>query len=465
MPGANFNHHSGRGGGRGGGRSSGRSGGRGGGRGGPSNSNGSTSDIPEARFRPCRDFTTTGNCRHGNNCTFAHIVTRHADIVATSKKPQQQQQRSQHHNNRNPRFNNSNVTDEMVGCSCIGIWEQSQSAAQTATAAIATTPTNASNNDNKVIKIFSGSEDGFWRLWNSMDNFRKELEYDMNGKIALMEVLQDQFLVVGFLGSHVSLPKRTVGMVQVWNLQQPSAPPMECLYHKNYTPYAHTMQVTAFTSNMTDGIIYTGSRDATIHSWKLDPESNCFTHVHSYLGHVSEVTDLLLSSQNHLWSCSTDESIRTWNTQTSECQYVITESSNHGHTKAVTALEKLQQNNEEYIISASLDGDIKAWNATNGTCMATINHGVGLTCMTILHLTPEKPILLLGCETGKIMIRSVLQTPSTPAFTLLATLYSRYTCGHDSCVKTIRSGPSQTFYSGGDDGKLLVWQITNDLGL
>jgi len=348
------------------------------------------------------------------------------------------------HRNRYNSSNNNSNSNSSGGVTGIGVWEQG---------------------NGQPLKLFSGSDDGHWRLWNTAGgNFAKEFEHEMNGKVRTVQVLGN-FLFVGFMGSHVSLPQCTVGMVHVWNLQQPSQPPLELHQCRPYTPYAHSKQVTSFlASDNGDGIIYTGSQDATIHSWKYDQSTNEFTLVRSYLGHVKEITGMVCV-KDVLWSSSVDHSIRTWNTQTGQCQFCITESSNQGHTDAVTQLLSLTQNNEPYVLSASLDGTIKAWNATNGTCMATIPHGTGITCFALLQLPTQTPVLLVGCETGKIMIRSVLQTTTTPAFTLLASLSSRYTCGHDRPLKTIIAGPAQTFYSGADDGKLIVWQITNDLGL
>uniref|UniRef100_A0A7S2RKC5 C3H1-type domain-containing protein n=2 Tax=Eucampia antarctica TaxID=49252 RepID=A0A7S2RKC5_9STRA len=440
MPNYNSSGRGGRGGRGGGSGRGGRSGGRGG-------SSGGDTNTAEARFLPCREFTTTGNCSRTGHCTFGHIVTRHAEIKATTavKNTHNNNSNSNHHrsNNNNNRYNsnNNNSSETTVGVSGIAVWEQ----------------------PDQAIKLFSGSDDGHWRLWNSGAKFAKEFEHKMNGKVGTVNVLSN-FLFCGFMGSHVSLPKSTVGMVHVWNLQQPSNPPLEFHQSRPYTPFAHSKQVTSFAQDNSGDVVYTGSRDATIHAWKFDSQSNEFALVRSFLGHVGEVTGLVCV-KDILWSCSTDQSIRTWNTQSGVCQYCITESSNHGHSGAVTQLLTLQQNNEDFVLSCSLDGDVKAWNASNGTCMATIPHGTGITCMALVPSKLNVPVLLVGCESGKIMIRSVLQTGTTPAFTLLASLSSRYTCGHDRPVKTLVAGPAQTFYSGGDDGKLNVWQITDDLGL
>ena len=71
----------------------------------------------------------------------------------------------------------------------------------------------------------------------------------------------------------------------------------------------------------------------------------------------------------------------------------------------------------------------------------------------------------MGLESGDIMIRSILQSASgqTPAFCLLVKLSNKYTKSHDGAVRAIRAGPSNTFYTAGDDGKVNVWQIAAEL--
>ena len=98
-------------------------------------------------------------------------------------------------------------------------------------------------------------------------------------------------------------------------------------------------------------------------------------------------------------------------------------------------------------------------------CVASESHGDGVVCMALVADQKANPVLLVGLENGKIMARNVLQTPKTPAFCLLFSLSARYTAGHEGAVTCICGGPQSTFYSGGSDGKLLVWQIAGDLGI
>jgi WD40 repeat protein len=93
---------------------------------------------------------------------------------------------------------------------------------------------------------------------------------------------------------------------------------------------------------------------------------------------------------------------------------------------------------------------------------------MGIVSMALSSDTTGNPILICGTVMGKMMIRSLMEsmTMKTPPMCLLCTIDARYTfCGHEGVVNSIKSGPGNTFYSGGEDGKIFVWQITGGFGL
>ena len=185
---------------------------------------------------------------------------------------------------------------------------------------------------------------------------------------------------------------------------------------------------------------------------------------HTVAGHAGQVTGLQLID-TLLWSSSVDHSIRVWDlSKNGACQFLINKE-HMGHSDAVTGLLKFASPAGQFVLSSSLDGTIKAWNGTSGECVASETHGDGVVSMALAADQQSNPILLIGLESGNIMCRNVVQTAKTPAFCLLFTLSSKYTAGHEGAVKCLTEGPSSTFYSGGDDGKLMVWQIAGDLGI
>ncbi|KAL7570957.1 hypothetical protein ACA910_002585 [Epithemia clementina (nom. ined.)] len=474
--------------GGGGGRNSGprgvgqRSGGRG-----PQGGGGSGSAL----YNPCHSYTTSGNCPHGPNCKFAHLVTLHKVFDASSFV---QPNNSSHNNNR---YNNNNNNSQKAAISSVAIWEM-----------------------NGAIQIFTGSHDGFWRMWNTANGaFNKQAETSMKGKVECIVVFQNSFLYCGYEAVSKLLPDVPVGMVNAWNLQN-TAQPLELHVDPQQLPYTHNQAVTAIAvssgdsgaaaplaggANSNNVVVATGARDGNIRLWALLPEGT-FSLVRTLPGHSREITGLVLITGGRLlWSSSTDGSIRIWDlTQTvpeKSCQYCITRdtpgqlpnnSNNNiagnpqgatgvGHSSAVTSLIAFNSPAGTFILSSSLDGSIKAWDSSTGTCVANESHSEGVVTMALANAaqSPQQPppngqsdaidsssqVLLIGLESGNIACRNLIQTQNTPAFQLLFVLTQKYTAGHAGAVKAITPGPAATFYTGGHDGNVMVWQFTGDLRL
>merc|ERR1712151_1439557 len=118
----------------------------------------------------------------------------------------------------------------------------------------------------------------------------------------------------------------------------------------------------------------------------------------------------------------------------------------------------------KFVLSGSLDGTVKAWNGETGECLASENHNQGVISMALNTDVKGIPIVLCGLEDGTLMIRNMLQTQNLAPFTPLVAISNfSHNNVHEGAIQSIKSGPSNTFYTGGRDGKLLVWQITGDL--
>ena len=440
-------------GGRSGGRSSGHHHGGGGGRGA-----GDANIAQKAKLRPCGNWTTTGACPNGQNCKFSHAVKLHASVDASS--PQQNNNNNNNYNN----YNNSN-NNQLEAVTAVAIWETAG-----------------------TIKIFTGSHDGFWRLWNTTGgSFVKEFEQQMGGKVECLQVAFN-YLFCGFEGSSPALPGVTVGMVHAWNLGQPNQPPLELQMAPGHMPYAHGQAVTSILIMGGEGgappKVISGSRDGSIRIWAFDNTS--FMLEKNLLGHAREVTGLAGPiGANLIWTGGLDHALRIWDCTgpANTCQHAITSagmdgaggvspspsnapSPTGGHTSAITALLQFEAPGMgTVVLSSSLDGTVQAWNGTNGQCLASEQHGEGVLCMSMGSDLKGAPLLLLGLESGIIMVRNILQTPNMPAFGLLFVLNARFTAAHSGPVRSICQGPSSTFYSCGNDGKLMVWQLTGDVGL
>jgi WD40 repeat protein len=328
------------------------------------------------------------------------------------------------------------------------------------------------------IKLFTGSYDGFWRLWNTSANFSKEFEAQVGIKVSKLRVA-NSFLFCGMEAmAHAAVPDTAVGMVHAWNLAQPNMPPLELQISKQFLPYAHNQCVTALA--IQDAVVITGSRDGSIRIWKFI--SNDFLLDKSLPGHAREVTGLVVVDQN-LWSSSINGTIRIWDMATGECQYSIPKqpsasanpsqpqappsAPSNGHSGAVTSLISFQSpQHGAFVLSGSLDSTIKAWSAATGECVASEDHaGQGVVSIAIVDTVGGPQILLAGLDSGRIVARNLMQTGSTAALEALFVLDGRYSSSHSGPVRCVTPGPSATFYTGGDDGNLMVWQVTGELGL
>lgn len=428
---------------RGGGRGRGRSSSRGGrssshGRGGGGGGGGGHYTGVQARLRPCKTWMQTGSCPHGTSCSFAHVVQLHATVEASSFVNKQE-------NSYNPQgYQGSQQTKASL--QGISIWET-----------------------NNQIKIFTGSADGFWRLWNSATGFSKEFECSVGQRVECLSVVNNH-LFVGMQSLSRAVPDVPVGMLHAWNLSSPNLPPLELQVDQQFLPYAANQSVTALA--IKDTVVVTGSKDGSIRTWQFN--NTAFVLDQTIMGHAREITGLVIVD-GRIWSASTDGCIRIWESATGKCQYLIAKAPASpqpgqpppGHTNAVTALETFHSPAGTFVLSSSLDGTIKAWNGTTGECVASESHGEGVVSITIAagDAAGQTQVLLVGLESGNIVCRNLVQTPKAAAFEALFVLTSRYASGHTGAVKCVTAGPSATFYSGGADGNMMVWQINGDLGI
>lgn len=454
------NDYRGGGGGRGGRndyRGGGRQGSRSGGRGGRSQG-GRGGGGPHAATRLCSNWTLSGQCQHGDNCNYAHSVRCHKVFPASGPMP------NNNNNNRRNNYNNNynNQNNNSAPVKAVAVWDCGP----------------------QGIKLFSGSDDGFWRLWNSGNGFTKDAEQNMNGPVGCLKVVSNH-LFCGFAGASKGAPYAQAGQVHAWNLVNPSQPPMEMHMAEPWLMYAHNLAISVL--EIPEGAnpprVLSGSADGTIRVWSL--QNNKFVLEKSLPGHAGSVTGLcLIPGGNLLWSSSADGTLRIWDLslpEISACKHCIAGepaqgvgvgptnpqqgATGNGHSKDVTALIPLTMDAGVFLLSGSLDGTIKVWEAATGNCMVTESHGEGIVSMTIATTQANKQVLLVGLESGTIACRNIIATNTVPAFSLLFTLSSRHTAGHNGEVYAIASGPSSTFYSSGKDGNVMVWQLTGDLAL
>jgi WD40 repeat protein len=138
------------------------------------------------------------------------------------------------------------------------------------------------------------------------------------------------------------------GLIQIWNCLNGS------ILH-NIT--AHLKQISCLLFSIDTQILISSDVSGLIKVWNHS-SSNLIKHVYTLKGHNKVVTSLsLLNKHNLLASSSTDKTIKIWNLNNGQLEFVLI-----GHTAEVIKVIVTNFNN---IISADLNGEIKQWKFEN----------------------------------------------------------------------------------------------------
>lgn len=413
------------------------------------------SSASQPRLQVCRNFASTGNCHHGKRCNFSHVIKLHASIEVSDKNKDAKPSFSRGYGGNNKAKDNHKVTS-------VAVWET-----------------------NGAIKLFTGSHDGKWRLWNISSpvgaggggaTLTKEFEHFVGGPVDTVHVASHYFFC-GFEASPIEAPDAKAGMVHSWNLNAAQDPPME-LWMSPMAKYAGSGRIRSLWTT-SDGRVWSGGSDGAIREWTFNPHEGPggkagFRLVRNMSGHLGAVTGLALM-KGVLWSGGVDGTIRLWNVESGEGAHLIPAvkkdavrngALSAGHSGPITGLLPFEVLSDQstYVFSSSLDETVKVWNAATGDCVASEHHGQGVTAIALTSDLKGNPLLLCGLSYGDIMVRGTFSNP--PLCLLLKISHNYIGVGHEvGPVNDIQPGPSNTFYAVADDGKLTVWQITGDFGL
>ncbi|KAJ0395639.1 hypothetical protein P43SY_003295 [Pythium insidiosum] len=273
-------------------------------------------------------------------------------------------------------------------------------------------------------------------------------------------VLEGPFLFVGFEAPFPCNSKVSVGMIRGWNLEA-GGPTFE-FRASDAMPFAHPTNVMALavaTDPRGGATLFSGSADGSIRYWQLDPTTNEFKCRGVLEGHVRGVTRLktfVLGSTPVLASASVDTTIRLWDLSTYQCVHVLG-SEDVGHSEPVMDLEFWVSNGETFLISGGLDAEIIVWRMAPPFQLEfqeTQDSQVTSLCGT--QDAAQTPILLVGTADGAITVKEL------PTFAYKTTYAQNANYGHQDAVRRIATGPMNTFFSVGNDRKMIAWQITGD---
>ena len=432
------------------------------------------------RLQVCRNFASTGNCHHGTRCNFSHVIKNHASALVSDKKaivvPNKPNFSGRGHHHGGNNNSKGGKVKEYHKVTSVSVWK---------------------NTD--TTKVFTGSHDGKWRLWNILsatgghnnninnNTCTSEFEHFAGGPVDTVHVASN-FFFCGFEASPVEAPDAKAGMVHIWNLDAPQDPPME-LWMGPMSKYACSGRVRSLITT-SDGRVWSGGSDGSIREWAFNPQQHegqqpgaaanaGFRLVRNMSGHLGAVTGLAIV-KGVLWSGGEDGTIRLWNIEKGEEAHVIPAVAKDavrngagvlppptlGHAGGLTGIVPFESPTDQssYVFSSSLDETVKVWNATNGECVASESHGQGVTAIELTSDLKGNPLLLCGLFYGDIMIRGTVSNP--PLCLLLKISHQYIGVGHElGPVNSLKAGPGNTFFAVADDGKMTVWQIVGDFGL
>ncbi|TYZ68362.1 hypothetical protein PybrP1_005390 [[Pythium] brassicae (nom. inval.)] len=274
-------------------------------------------------------------------------------------------------------------------------------------------------------------------------------------------VLAGPFLFAGFEGPFPFNRQLPVGMIRGWHLENQQQPPYEFRVSDSL-PFAHSqgvLSLTVATDAAGNATLFSGGSDGLIRYWQLDAATNEFKCRGTLEGHVRGVTRLktfVVGAASILASASMDTTIRLWDLSTNQCVKVLGADEN-GHTNAVMDLEFWVNQGETFLISGGLDSEIIVWSLApplQQLFKETQDNPVTALCGT--QDAAQTPVLLVGTSDGAITVKEL------PSFAYKTTLSAAANVGHQDAVRRLAIGPLNTFFSVGNDRKMLAWQITGD---
>ena len=202
---------------------------------------------------------------------------------------------------------------------------------------VAVWETPSSGGSPSSVKLFTGSHDGKWRLYNIIPppstnspnggggaTLIGEFEHRVGGPVECVHVASP-FFFAGFEACPIVAPDARAGMVHGWNLDRSADPPLE-LWMSGSARYAGSGKIKRVCTRE-DGRLWSGGHDGVIREWTYAPQlagMGGFALVRGMGGHLGAVTGLALSKGTGvLWSGGMDGTVRLWNVETGEPAHAI----------------------------------------------------------------------------------------------------------------------------------------------
>eukprot|EP00824_Muranothrix_gubernata_P008622 TRINITY_DN21074_c0_g2_i1.p1 TRINITY_DN21074_c0_g2~~TRINITY_DN21074_c0_g2_i1.p1 ORF type:complete len:760 (-),score=139.12 TRINITY_DN21074_c0_g2_i1:262-2541(-) len=272
-------------------------------------------------------------------------------------------------------------------------------------------------------KMFSGSWDGTWAVWDlSTLELECVMESELGGVFALLPYRKVLFtgsfdraaevwtLDNSQLGGRLTNHRDVVGSLEIMD---------ETLYTGSWDKTinawtirdwrlkarltGHEAGIGALKGHATTHLLYSGSGDCTIKVW----DTTSHTCLHTFSGHTGGVVCLEIF-EPYLLSGGYDKTIRVWSLESRTCLRTL-----YGHIDVVSSLKV----KDTFLFSASWDQTIRAWNLENFRCDRVLKgHSRIIRC-----LASSQGRLLSGDDGFNIMVWEPVDSTCT---SLLSTAHT-----------------------------------------
>ncbi|XP_074287002.1 protein JINGUBANG-like [Silene latifolia] len=252
--------------------------------------------------------------------------------------------------------------------------------------------------------VFTGSNTSHIRAWQLLDCSEKGYIRSSTCKISSLLVHGDMLF-----SSHKD------HKIRMWSLRDcdanfnprkiitlppKSSNPFKLLLMSKPRLRQHRDMVSCMAYNSDDGLLYTGSWDKTVKSWRLS-DGKC---VDSFVAHANNINDMVIDRDGFIITCSSDGTIKMWSRVCGETYHTLTMTlSFHPFPIYALAINEDVSSSRTFLYSGSSDGCINFWSQNFSE---RYSHGGAIQAhqFAILCLVTLENLVISGSEDAMIKI-------------------------------------------------------------
>jgi len=282
-------------------------------------------------------------------------------------------------------------------------------------------------------QLFSGSTDGTVKVWSwDNGNFQCVNTVQAGGPVECVLVFAPWL----FAGTAAVNNGQQNGFVRAWNMDSGFEQTLE----------GHTGGIYCMAQG--GAYLFSGGDDAGVKTWQYANER--FEPLIELKGHTQPV-QAMKTVPGTLITADRGGTVAKWCLESGALQGTFSTA----HTSPLMAMWL----EESYLFTAALDGHVKVWDAENQqqfdqvvTNQSNLPSGIA-AMITVPEVTAqgESSVLVTACDDKALKLWMM------PSFDKRGILATR--AGHADVVRCLARGPGNSFFSGGMDNVIIVWEF------